>query len=339
MTTDFAIAPAEIQLVLNQFDRNRLEVSSPLHGLDVATLDADEHGYRFRSIVGPEAFEGPDVEAWGAGIEETPQYGDLLDSLLYAGIAQYVNFAEFAEHRRHLEARLPHGVLYALDTNLFYHGFPEASGISADQFVIPQIVAEELRHRLNWKYDAGKIAALKRDTSPAARPLLAEFHNQRTKQARRATHLALGQFRRIRDDAKQFPCGPGSSDKEANDALIVQAVRGFQGERSSHVMMLTADQNLEAICELDGVDVFRFALPRDHPPRTAGFVEINRWLVALAAIWGVLKVNSVLLFSDWQGRTGRQYPLKARFLNASMANGCIRDLQLCRELRGLGIDR
>ena len=339
MSIDVAIAPGEIQVVLNQFANGRLEVSSPLHGIEVATLEAREDGYRFHRIAGPEAFEDPAVEAWGADLGEAPRYSDLIDAFLYAGIARYSNIDAFQEKRRLLQTALSGEALFALDTNLFYHGFPQASGIPAEDLVIPEIVAAEIKHGLNWKYDAGKIAALKRVTPAGTRSLLDEFQNQRTKQARRATHFALDQYIRIRDDARQVPCGPGSSDKEANDALIVRAVRALQVERSGLVMMLTADQNLATLCDAEGVQRFLFVFPRDDPPRSAGFGEVLRWLYALAAVWGVVKVNSVLLFSEWRGRTDQRYPVRARFLNETMANGCIRDLQLCRELGSLGIER
>jgi len=339
MTADIAIAPAEIQLVLNQFDRTRLEVSSPLHGLDVATLEANQTRYRFLHLAGPDDFETPGIEAWGAEIDETPLYTDLLDSLLYAGVARYENIGAFYERRRMLQT-LSKGVRFVLDTNTFYHGFPEWSGLDGDEFMIPDVVRDEITSGLNWKYRPGDIATLKRSTLRANAALLDELANQRTKRARRATHFALAQLQRITDDATQLQSNEGStSDKEENDARIVRTARAFEQEKNRLPVMLTADQNLATLCKAKGVEAFLFVLPRENLPGSTGFGEVCRWLYALAAVWGVVKVNSVLLFSEWRGRADLRYPVKARLLNETMANGCIRDLQLCRELGSLGIER
>ena len=339
MTTDIAITPDEIQVILNQFEGSRLDVSSPLHGIDVATLEARENGYRFRGIAGPEAFEGPDVVAWGAAIDERPLYSDLLDTLLFAGIVRYENFDVFLDRRRMLQT-FKRGVRFVPDTNLFYHGFPSWSGLGGEELLVPSLVKDEITSGLNRKYGQEELAILRRSTPKGNSSLLDEFANQRTKRARRATHFARTSLQGIIDEAAILLCEePLTTDREENDARIVRAVRTSQSERQRVPVLLTADQNMSTLCEAEGVESFLFMLPRDDLPKTAGFLEIGRWLYALAAVWGVVKVNSVLLFSEWRGRTDQRYQVKVRFLNTSMANGCNRDLQLCRELRGLGIDR
>lgn len=339
MTTDFAIALDEIQVVLNQFEGGRLDVSSPLHGIDVARLEARENGHRLRGIAGPEVFEVPHVTAWGAAIEERPLYTDLLDTLLFAGIVRYGNFEEFLDRRRMLKT-FKRGVRFVPDTNLFYHGFPSWSGLDGEELLVPSLVKDEITSGLNRKYGQEDLAILRRSTPKGNSSLLDEFVNQRTKRARRATHFARSSLQAITDKAEILHCDePLTTDREENDARIVRAVRASQSERQRVPVLLTADQNMSTLCEAEGVESFLFLLPRDDLPKTARFAEVCRWLYALAAAWGVVKVNSVLLFSEWRGRADQRYPIKARFLNETMANGCIRDLQLCRELRGLGIDR
>lgn len=339
MTTDIAIAPDELQVVLNQFEAGRLEVSSPLHGIEVARLEARENGYRFHGIAGPEAFEDPDVMAWGAAIDERPLYTDLLDTLLFAGIVRYANLDEFLDRRQMLKT-FKRGVRFVPDTNLFYHGFPSWSGLDGEEFLVPSLVKDEINSGLNRKYGQEELTILRRSTPKGNSSLLDEFVNQRTKRARRATHFAHTSLQGLTDKASILRCEePLTTDREENDDRIARAVRASQSERQRVPVLLTADQNMSTLCEAEGVESFQFMLPRDDLPKSAGFPEIGRWLYALAAVWGVVKVNSVLLFSEWRGRTDQRYPVKARFLNASMANGCIRDLQLCRELRGLGIDR
>ncbi|HOT94428.1 MAG TPA: PIN domain-containing protein [Methanoregulaceae archaeon] len=339
MSVDFAIAPAEIQVVLNQFEDDRLHVTSPLHGIDVATLDTRQDGYRCIRIAGPGAFEAPSVQAWGATIDERPVYADLVECLLFSGIVPYANFEAFLERRRMLQS-LRRGIRFVPDTNLFYHGFPVWSGLAGEEFLVPGLVREEIVQGMNRKYSQEDLAVLRRSTARGSVSLLDEFLNQRTRRARRATHLARASLQAITDEAAILDCEePGTTDREENDARIVRAVRRAQAARQRVPVVLTADQNLSALCEAEGVESFLFTIPRDPTVRAVGFAGLCRWLHALAVVWGVIRVNNVLLFSEWRGRIDQRYPFKVRFLHGSVADMCIRDLKLCRALGGLGIGR
>jgi len=334
MTKEEQIFIHELPLLLNYLGSS-LDVSYPLYDFDFFTARTDSNGYTLDSFGSREMFEDALIP-WGNAAQEMPAFSDLLSCLTNSGVLPYTNRDAFIE-KIHLFANLKKGVLYGLDTNVFYHGLPLNAGIDPADFLLIETVHDEIESSLNYKYLPQQITDLKR-SARFQKQLLDELINARTKRARRAAHLALPPFRAIRDRATLVPAvGPSSADKEANDLIIVRSLKEFGKEKFALPVMLTADRNLATLCDAQGVEHFLFEMPAAPVKTHCTPAAFTNLLGTLAGVFGFIQCNSAIIFGEYRGKGGRGDELKVQFLNEALCEPFRKDLTLCRKLQDLNI--
>jgi hypothetical protein len=324
----------ELPLLLNYLGPS-LEVSYPLYDFDIFTARPDANGFTIDSFGSREMFEDA-LAPFGNILQEMPAFNDLLSCLMNSGILPYANRDDFIEKIR-MFSNLKKGVLYGLDTNVFYHGLPLNAGIDPATFLLVETVKNEIESSLNFKYSPQQIVDLKR-SARFQKKLLDELLNARTKRARLAAHLALPPFRAIRDRATLVPAvGPSSSDKEANDLIIVKSLKEFENEKFSLPVMLTADRNLATLCDAQGVEHFLFEIPAAPGKTHCVPATFEKLVGTLAGVFGFIQCNSAIIFGEYRGKGSRSDELKVQFLNEALCEPFRKDLMLCRKLQDLNI--
>ncbi len=336
MKADLILYREELQVVLNHLD-SPFSTSYPLYGCPLLKFRIDEDGYRFYIETTREQLEDA-KELFGEMSYEMPDFDDLFSCLIHAGVVRYSNHGEFDQISR-VHKGLKKDVYYALDTNLFYHGFPTRSGIDPAHFVIMDITKAEIESALNIKYSTSQINALKQK-APFQRQMLDDLGNQRTRRARTATYLALREFQMIRDHALWFESGESlSSDKEMNDLLIVRALRKFEREKSSLPILLTADKNVATLCEAEGVEYFLFQVPYIVSADRCTTTEMIRLLYDLATVFGFIQCGGPYLYGEFRGKGPNLEEMKLILGHDQTKKDLEKDLEICRKLIALGIER
>jgi hypothetical protein len=334
MTKEERIFVHELPLLLNYLG-SFLEVSYPLYDFDLFTSRPDSNGYPLESFGSRELFEDA-LAPFGNAVQEMPSFNDLLSCMMNSGVLPYANQDAFTEKQR-VFSNLKKGVRYGLDTNVFYHGLPLNAGIDPAAFLLVETVQNEIESSLNYKYSPQQITDLKR-SARFQKQLLDELVNARTKRARQAAHLALPQFRSIRDRATIVPAvEPSSSDKEANDLIIVKSLKVFEKEKFALPVMLTADRNLATLCDAEGVEHFLFEMPSSLGKTHCTPAAFTNLLGTLAGVFGFIQCNSTIIFGEYRGKSSRSDELKVQFLNEVLYEPFKKDLALCRKLQELDI--
>ncbi|WAC05131.1 MAG: PIN domain-containing protein [Methanoregula sp.] len=334
MTQEEQIFIHELPLLLNYLESS-LSVSYPLYEFDLFSARPDGNVYLLGGFGSREMFEDARASC-GTTAQEMPAFNDLLSCLMNSGILPYANRDAFEEKLR-MYNQLKKGVRFGPDTNVFYHGLPLNAGIDPAAFLLVDTVKNEIESSMNYKYSPKQIADFKR-TARYQKQLLDELVNARTKRARLAAHLALPQFRAIRDRATMVPAlEPSSSDKEANDLIIVRSLKAFEKEKFALPVMLTADRNLATLCDAEGVEHFLFEMPAAIGKPHCTPAAFTNLLATLAGVLGFIQCNSAVIFGEYRGKGGRSDELKVQFLNETLIEPFRKDLTICRKLQALNI--
>lgn len=334
MNTEERIGKDELQVLLNHLG-NKIEISFPLYEMNLLEARANDIGYHLNITAKRDLFDD-ELAVYGDNKNELPNYHDYFLCLIHSGILHYANIQQFTA-RTSSYAQMKKGVRFGLDTNLFYHGFPLNSGIDAQKFIIIETIQDEIESSINFKYSPQDITDLKR-CARFQKHLLDELINAKTKRSRRATYLALRQFRAIRDRAHTIPAlEESSSDKEANDLILVKTLRKFEEDKFSLPVMLTADQNLATLCDAHGLEHFLFEIPYEIKERKCAPSEMVNLIYYLATVFGFIQCNSVNIFGEFRGKGANLDELKLEFLNERIYDRFFQDLKTCRRLMKLGI--
>lgn len=334
MNKEERIVKDEIQVLLNHLG-NKIEISFPLYEMNLLEARANDVGYNLKITAKRDLFDD-ELAVYGDNKGELPNFHDYFLCLIHSGIVHYSNIDKFTA-RASSYAQIKKGVHFGLDTNLLYHGFPLNSNIDAQKFIIIDTIQSEIESSINYKYSPQEITDLKR-CARFQKHLLDELINAKTKRARRATYLALRQFRAIRDRAHTIPAiEESTSDKEANDLIIVKTLRKFEDDKYSLPVMLTADQNLATLCDAHGLEHFLFEIPYEINERKCTPAEMVSLIFNLAAVFGFIQCNSVNIFGEFRGKGANLDELKLEFLNERIYDRFFQDLKICRRLMKLGI--
>jgi hypothetical protein len=336
MRTECLCQEVELQILLNHLGTS-FTISYPLHGFPLMTIRIEGDGYRFRLETTRDQMAHA-KEDFGSFAYEIPDFDDLFSCLINAGIVQYVNREEFDQVSKAYMG-LKKDVYYGLDTNLFYHGFPSQSGIDPTHFVLLDITKEEIESSLNIKYSSQQINALKQD-APYQKQLLDELVNQKTRRARLAAYLALRQYQMVRDRALRIGVEESMSpDRERNDLFIVRALRRFETEKFSLPILLTADKNVATLCEAEGVEYFLFQVPYTFTEEQCTANQLVRFLFNLATVFGFIQCGSLYLFGEFRGKGPDLEELKLVSQNSRWEGSFRKDLDICRKLVTLSIEK
>ncbi|HEU17460.1 MAG TPA: hypothetical protein ENO06_01870 [Methanolinea sp.] len=332
MATDISIP--ELQVLFNLV-KGPVRIKYPLYDFEVATLRESPAGFVLSGMCTRDDFE-EEAGRFGELAYDMPAYGDVIQSMLAAGILSYRNAGDF-EDLKMAYRKMNREVMFSLDTNMLYDGFSSNAQINPYLFLLTDLVQQEIESALNTKYSPQAISLLKRSAMYEG-GLLDELVNQKMKRSRLAAYGALAEFQKIRDQARIVKgVGPGSSDKEQNDLLIVQSVKA--AERFALLVHLTADINVADLCMAEGVSCFLFEKPHAIDARECTPGQAVDLVSRLAVAFGVVKVGPAFIYGEYRGKGARRESLKVVIRNPGMEGEFVRELELCRKLSGLGIER
>lgn len=322
----------ELQILLNLID-DEISVMYPFYrNFQLFTAKQSENGYRIRILQGEIDFERQQNHFSFA--DEMPGYGDFIECLMAAGVLSYENYKEFENAKKNY-ASLKKRVVYSPDTNLLYHRYLTNSDVDLRDILLVDTVRDEIEAALNFKYSPQQIAGMKRAVRYQSF-LLDEFVNRRMKRSRLAC-IALMEYRELRKYAVEIGgIETSTSDKEANDLIIVKTLRKFEKERAAMPVLLTADRQMADLCEAEGVEYFHFKLPHAVTVDFCSSSSMLRLVYSLAMVFGVIRLNSVVIFGEFRGKS-KIDELKLRFLDDSLWEKFEKHLRICRRLMKLGI--
>ena len=333
---DAIIREAEVQVLLNSLDEVR--VSYPLYEGDLLVARPEGTGFRLELPASRQTFQGW-LSAYGPIAGELPSYADLQECMFASGIARYANQAAF-DAMRTSYGQLKKAVFFGLDTNLFYHGFASNNpGINHSSYLIVDTVRDEITYAINRKYPVKMIEEMAAH-APGCREFIGELENKRTKRSRKAAYLALKEYRSIRDRATEI-ASPGTHThlSEENDRNIVRALRKFEEERYALPVLLTADIYMADLCMAEGLEYFYFDRPYRLEATTCTAPAFRRLLFNLAAVFGFIGCNGTTIFGEYGGKGNDLDELKVRFRDDEACREFTRELDICRRLTALGIER
>lgn len=337
MNGPLEIEGTEFPVLANLFS-GRFTVSYPLYGLMLLSAAPGGQGYRIRFIAEKDDFERG-AGAYKSHAAEMPSFTDYEECLLASGVTSYENLAEFTG-RLGVYRELKKDVRFGIDTNLLYHRFVTVTrAVAPEQTVLPDIVRQEVEYALNHKYSSRLIADLQA-SAPAHAGVIAEFENRKKKKSRKAAYLAMAEFRALRDRALLLETGADAAHtSRENDGLIVRALRRFEEERFSLPVLLTADTAMADLCDAEGVEYFLFRSPYNERPAAASPDAFFRLIAYLAVVFGVIALGPVLVFSEYGGKGNSSSAFRLTFMDEDLHTEFTRDVEVCRKLLALGIER
>lgn len=327
----------ELQILLNIFGENLIEATYPFTNTPILKARSEGEGYRITLECSKETF-GKIQRPVGPLADELPAFNDIFECLTSNGILPFTNQKE-AISRMNMLRSLRKKVFFCLDTNLLYQRFASNSrALDPRDAIIVDIVLNEVECQLNYKYKPDQIYALK-EAVPYNKMLMDEFSNKKMKTSRKAAYFAKNELKRVRDGGALIVESQEKStdDKEANDRFIVHALKQVEKERGVYPVMLTADNAITGICDLEGIEYVYLKLPNEAAELRATPAQMRALLFSLAAILGAVRVNSVVLFSEYRGKETLE-EMKLSFLNNETMDEFKRGVGICRRLMALGIE-
>ncbi len=290
------IQKPELQILINLLaEKGELEVSYPLYELPLLKVRPSARGYELTVLAERRAFN-----ALSRGhSSELPTWSDFYECFISSGIVRYENLDEF-ERTLELYRRLRKGVVFAPDTNLFYHRFISSyRPLDGYQIIVAEGVKKEIEEAMNYKYRRKQLEELSRVVRNPH--LLREFNNRRTKKSRKAAYIALKEFERLKD--RIIIAESVSEPVHNNDELIVKTLKRYDTMSPVLVVFLTADIAVTDVAEMEGLEYFLFKYPRE----SLGHHEVSAYqlrtlLFNLSAVFGVIEVNGIVIFGEFGGK-------------------------------------
>jgi len=291
------ITKPELQVLINVLaERGELKVSYPLYGLPLLKAEACERGYLVSVLTDRKTFNSRVPPGLS---NELPTWGDFYECFISAGILRYDNLDEF-EKTLELYERLKKGVAFAPDTNLFYHRFI-SSYRPLDGYQIVVAEGEEIEDAMNYKYRHKQLEEISREVLNAH--LLREFSNRRTKKSRKAAYIALKEFERLKP--RIIIAESVSEPAHNNDEVIVKSLKRYDNMTPTLLVFLTADIAITDVAEMEGLEYFLFKYPREELGRhEVSAYQLRTLLFNLAAVFGVIELNGILIFGEFGGKMG-----------------------------------
>ncbi|ASJ08989.1 hypothetical protein A3L11_07015 [Thermococcus siculi] len=294
--TSEIIEKPELQILLNLLPEIR--VSYPLYGLQLLKAKPIDTGYRVNVIVDRREFNEKVPEYLS---NELPTYTDFYEAFISSGIIRYDNIDEFIQTLE-LYERLKKGVVFAPDTNLFYHRFISSfRPLDGYQIVVAEGVKKEIENAMNYKYRSKQLEEMKREVRNAS--LLREFSNRRTKKSRKAAYIALKEFEALK--SRIIIAESVKEEAHNNDEIIVKSLKRYDRMTPTLLIFLTADIAITDVAEMEGLEYFLFKYPRENLGRhNVSAYQLRTLLFNLAAVFGVIEVNGITIFGEFGGKQG-----------------------------------
>jgi hypothetical protein len=331
------IGADELQVLLN-FMPGELKISSPFYSFRLLSAVPTDHGYKLKILCKDDDFDKI-TKHYSPVEREIPTYADFRGCLLSSGVLQYINMDTFEEKLKS-HKHLRKTVKYSLDTNLMYHRFVSSYDmLKPSDIVIVRTVSEEITAALNQKYKPADISELKKIIR-YQKELLSELWNKRKKSSRKAAYLASREYSFIMDHLGDELKAVRASTRDSgdNDRIIVETIAEFGKDGHILPVLLTADDSMVDLCENMGVEYFKFDSPYKIDSSECTFNQLIELIFTLAVVFGVVKINSALVFGEFRGKSSNKpHELKISLQNPDLFEQFNKDLLLCRKLLKLKI--
>lgn len=331
------IDDTELVVLANLFP-DGFTLSYPIYGTDLLSIRPDGEGYAITVLCDSEDFFHG-AERFGEHAQEMPLFTDFEECLLASGVTAYENLDEFSA-RVEVYRGLKKDVYYGIDTNLLYHRFVTVTGaLQPEETILVDVVRQEIEYVLNHKYSARLIGELVAG-APEKERIIGEFENRRKKKSRKAAYHAMAEYRALRDRAVLLDSGQKATHvTRENDGLIVMALRRFEEERFSLPVLLTADAAMADLCDAEGVEYFLFRAPYHARPEHASPEALFSLIADLAVTFGVVEIEGTCIFSEYGGKGNDAGAFKLTFIDEDLHTEFALDVDVCRHLLALGIER
>lgn len=327
----------ELQIYLNMIGDTTIEVVYPFTNTPVLKARPAGERYSIEISCNRECFEKM-LHPIGPLYDEMPSYTDVLECMMSSGVLRFSNYKEITESINRVRG-LKKKPWFCLDTNMLYRRFFSNFGlIDPRETVLVDTVQNEVESQLNYKYSPAQISALK-SVMPYEKHLVDELINRRMKTSRKASYFALRELKLVRDGGAMMADAPeaSSSDKERNDQIIAKSLRKLEKERGILAVMLTADSQMIDICNSESLESILCQMPFELPLVTdAEPARVRSLIFSLAAVFGVIRAGSTLVFSEFRGKQELD-KVELLFLDNRLGEEYAKSVKICRKLMELQI--
>jgi len=355
---EFTVNREELMILLNHLYKRQEKaiISCPLLKADLFKLNPVD-GELTRLIDNPKHHRK--LQNYVLENGEHPHYGDLKQCLSSSGVFPYKNIDEFKDFLTQLQRSYDsvigrHRRILALDTNMFYRGFPTLlknleNEMSLDQSrcycITPYPVLREIERRIADKYDNDAIQHAKSAYEREVADLLNEFRYQHTFQTRfsKMANASLNKYEE-RPTHERTPEVSIPKDSEQVDQEIVDQLQHFAQDKKATVVLVTSDRDMYDRCRnKTDVECIVLDLPEDIPKKLKSPPHRTvDMLLDLALLYGVIKIGKVgYLFGEYRGKSARRYTDKGKLQVTNLHRGNILEerIKCCRKLQDLNIPK
>ena len=295
------IEKPELQILINLIQmRDKLRVNAPLYNIPLLEAYPYKDGYKIMVLAKEEDFHKV-LRGKERYLYDLPTYRDFYECFLSSGIINYANIDEF-QKKLDMYKSLTKRIIFAPDTNLLYHVFlSKLKGVGGIQIAIVDLVKKEIENSMNFKYKPTHLKELRKILHNSH--LLREFSNRRMKKSRKAAYIALREYEKLKD--KIIEVESIKEKANTNDELIIKTLKEFDKNTPALVVLLTADIAMTDIAKIEGVEYFLFEYPHEElGEHYASGYQLRTLIFNLAAVFGVIEMNNVLIFGEFRGKTG-----------------------------------
>ncbi|MDI9609162.1 MAG: hypothetical protein QFX34_02650 [Candidatus Verstraetearchaeota archaeon] len=325
----FTVNEEEAQILVNLF-LGDFELTYPVTHISLFKCASSNGKYRLSTLLTPESFRIKDEDPYLEG----PSYADILECMMSSGILGFANMDEFKAKLKSYRAYK--NTLFALDTNMVYRRFVSNTELlDPKECVIVSTVRDEITSVHNYKYSQEQIIQMK-SAAPFERWLLDELVNRRMKKSRKAFRFANKELKALSAALSVEAAERFSGQEGEGDRIIARTISKCARDRNVQIVLLTADSSMTDICDAEGVEHFLFEMPKEVPRESlCTGQQLRRIIADLAGVLALVKMNSVIIYGEFKGKRDTD-DLKALFLDGRAADVFKKDLEVCRELKGLG---
>jgi hypothetical protein len=151
----------------------------------------------------------------------------------------------------------------------------------------------------------------------------------------------MKEYRVIRSGALEIEAlEPSTHTKEQNDLIIVKTLRDFDFKvKYGHTVLLTADTNVSNLCMGKGPECFLFEYPSPLEATDCSAKQLVDLIFSFAVTCGLIKLNNVIIYGEFGYKGRRDNDLKLVFQNEKLYSSFMKELETCRKLMNLGIEK
>jgi len=333
------ISKEEIMVLLNEFALkgiNEITVEYPLFQLPLFTLNL--HNFKVDNLVNPANMDSVRRKyAKGEFLrKELPDYYDLLDSFLSAALMDFDNQDEIEEEFKILRESIKNKKVYikpvflGIDTNIAYYRIVSRRLGREFEYVISQIVVDEIDARIHTKYTGRMLYHFE---NLPFHHIIHEFANGSVKESRKAKN-AMNEIYYIFDVLDSLRTGESTEtrDKEIRDREIARQYREFAENVGGEIVLLTADKDMVFHAQAKGLSSIYYKLPHRISVEHVDPINLPNLFYDLITNFGVVRVNNFIILGEWRGKEVDDY-LNERVKLYSVDESTAKEIRICRGVR------